>query len=123
MGQTSAVTDILTALITGGLLSFARDAWRAWKTRQHAHSPEGMESARVASANDSLLVVVKARDELEEDNRRLRETITEERARAAEDRAQAALEKSAMRAEIDSLEAKLRAMLTEVEALKNRHAE
>jgi vacuolar-type H+-ATPase subunit I/STV1 len=122
-GGSSPVTEILVALIAAGLLSYVKDAVKAFRARHQARTPEGRDALHVTAADQSLVVVVKARDELEEDNRRLRETLTEDRMRYSEDRSRWDAEKRQMRDEIDSLEAKLRAMLTEVEALKSRHAE
>lgn len=116
------ITSILVALIAAGLLSYVRDAIKAIRHRRYAASPEGIASANVAAADGSLLVVVKARDELEADNARLRLELTETRARYTEDRNHWGAEKAEMRGEIDALSAKLRALLAEVEDLRTRHA-
>lgn len=120
MDNTTAVTTVITALIGAGVLTYVRDAVRAIRARRTAATPEAREALHVATADQSLLVVAKARDELVEDNTRLRVTIAEERTRHAEDRAQWAREKAHLRAEIDSLEAKLRGLLDEVTALRTR---
>lgn len=115
-----SLTPIIVALIGAGLLGFVRDGIRGFRARKAAGSPTARETLAVGVADASLLVVAKARDELEEDNARLRVSIVEERNRHAEDRAQWAREKAALRGEIDSLEAKLRGLLDEVTALRSR---
>lgn len=120
MDRTTAVTSIITALIAAGILTYVRDAYRAFRARRIAATPAAREALHVATADQSLLVVAKARDELVEDNTRLRVMLAEERTRSAEDRARAEREKALMRAEIDSLEAKLRGLLDEVTALRTR---
>jgi hypothetical protein len=123
---------IVVALIGAGALRYAERAWDKLRARRAASSPAGVESARLAVADQSLAVVAHARDELAEDNRRLRAIVNEERDHHAseldrqrrlhaEDRAEWLADKAAMRAEIDALEAKLRAVLSEVEAFKRRH--
>lgn len=120
MDRLEAVTTIVVALISGGLLSYGKDAVKGYRARKDAATPEAREALAVGVADKSLLVVAKARDELEEDNARLRVTIVEERNRHAEDRAQWVAEKARLRAEIDALEGKLRALLSEVEDLRHR---
>lgn len=83
---------VATALASGGLVGIVAWARERWRARQ----PAAIEQA-------SLAVVAKARDELAEDNQRLREELTEERGRHAEDRARWSAEKAGFIAEIDSL--------------------
>lgn len=123
MDRTTAVTSVIVALISAGLLTYFKDATHAWRTRRAAGTTEAREAMHVATADKSLLVVARARDELAEDNDRLRVIIAEDRRRHAEDRMRWDEEKKTMREEIESLEAKLRAILREVEELKSRHAE
>lgn len=122
MDRTTAVTSVLTALIAAGLLAYIKDAVHAYRERRAAATPEAREALHVATADQSLLVVARARDELEEDNRRLRVTLSEERSRHDAERASWASEKREMRREIDALEAKLRGLLREVEQLRTRHS-
>lgn len=120
MDRTASITAIVVAALGAGLLSYLRDAFKVWRNRSKAATPAGRDAIYVETADKSLLVVAKARDELGEDNARLRLSIVEERSRHAEDRAQWATEKRELRAEIDSLESKLRALLNEVSALRTR---
>jgi len=120
--------EILVALIGAGLLKFAVDGIKALSKRRQARTPEARDALHVTTADQSLAVVARARDELEDDNNRLRAEITrvERRASEAEARhdaelARRDLREAAMRAEIETLERKLRALLTEVEKLKDRH--
>lgn len=114
-------TAVLVAAIGAGLLKFAADAikwiknWRAGKTS------EARDALHVVTADQSLTVVARARDELEADNDRLRRQRAEDLARYEADRARWNLREAAMREEIDALERKLRALLSEVERLKDRH--
>jgi hypothetical protein len=113
---------VLVALIGAGVLRYLEAAVRWLIRRRAATTPAGQSSALLTIADQSVTVVAHSRDELAEDNRRLREQIVEERTRHAEDRAQWAGEKSAMRGEIDSLETRAREMLAELIELKRRHA-
>jgi vacuolar-type H+-ATPase subunit I/STV1 len=119
----TAATNVVIALIAAGLLTFGRDLWQARKTKLLAATPEGRDAAHVMNVDQSLVVVARARDELEADNVRIRETLTEQRQQHAEDRERWAREKSLMRAEIDALETKLRALLAELERIRDRHPE
>lgn len=115
-------TEILVALIAGGLLTVARDAYKAFRFRRVQQLPEARQALTISTVDQSLAVVAKARDELEADNERLRRQQAEDHARYEADRARWELRESAMRAEIDALEQKLRDLLREVENMKDRHA-
>lgn len=114
-------TEILVALIAAGLLKYSVDLARWWANRRKERSPEGQQVASLATVDQSLAVVARARDELEADNARLRAWLAEVDARHTAERAVWAEEKAAMRAEIHDLERRLREMLAEVESLKIRH--
>ncbi|MFC0623819.1 hypothetical protein [Kribbella deserti] len=116
-------TPVIVALLGAGVLRYLESVARWYLRRRAAATPAGQRAALLSEADLTVAVVAHARDELAEDNRRLREQIVEERARHAEDRAVWAGEKAGMRAEIDTLEAKLRAVLHEVEEFKRRHRE
>jgi len=118
--RTEAIVTITVALISAGLLQYARDAVKTWRAARDRRRPSARDAATIAEVDASLVVVAKARDELEEDNRRIRLTLSEERHAHAEDRARWEREKAGLRAEIDTLESKLRAMLVEVEQLRSR---
>jgi len=120
MSTTASVTAIVVALLGAGILTFLRDGLKALRLRRRAATPAGRDALYLETADKSLLVVAKARDELGEDNARLRLSIVEERSRHAEDRAQWARDKAVLRGEIDALEGKLRALLNEVSALRTR---
>jgi hypothetical protein len=122
MDRTAAITAILTSLIGAGLLAYVRDAVKAWRARSKANTSEAREALHVATADQSLIVVARARDELAEDLVLLRTTLSEERADRAAERAAWAAERRSMREEIDALEAKLRGLLDEVSDLRRRHA-
>lgn len=112
----------MVALIAAGGIPYLIAAVRWLQRRRAAATPAGQRLAAIAEADQSVTVTAHARDELAEDNRRLRVIITEERTRHAEDRAQWASEKATMRKEIDSLETRAREMLAELIELKRRHA-
>ena len=114
------LTTLLVALLGAGVLGYAKDAFAAYRRRTHAGSPAALETIHVNLADQSLLVVVRARDELEADNTRLRVTLDEERARAASDRAEAVRVRAADRAEIEALETKVRDILRELATIKHR---
>ncbi len=114
-------TPILVALIAGGLLKYTVDFFKWLRSRREARAPEAVASTRIATVDQSLAVVAKARDELEADNARLRAQMVETDARHEADRARWELRDKLRREEIEVLEAKLRALLVEVEKLKDRH--
>ncbi|WP_394620961.1 hypothetical protein JNUCC0626_18260 [Lentzea sp. JNUCC 0626] len=113
------LVPILVAVISAGVL---RDVVRWFGARRKARSPEGKQAASLITVDQSIAVVARARDELMEDNVRLREQLAETDARHAAERVQWAEEKASMRAEITGLERRLRELLTEVEDLKIRHS-
>jgi chromosome segregation ATPase len=114
-------TAILIALISAGLLKYAVDAVKAFRNRARARTPEALQATQIATVDQSLAVVARARDELEADNSRLRLQMAEAEARHEADRARWELRDKSRREEIEVLEAKLRQLLTEVEKLKDRH--
>ncbi|WP_432482605.1 hypothetical protein [Kineococcus esterisolvens] len=116
------LTPLLVALIGAGLLNFVRDGIKALRARRERDSTAGRQAAHVSAVDQSLLVVVKARDELAEDNERLRAMLAQERQGRAEDNERAAARERAYREEIEALETRVRAILSELEALRTRHA-
>lgn len=113
------VTAIIIALVAAGALDWARSLVQARSQRKRlalaTASPDGRAHAQLEFADQSILVVAKARDELEADNDRLRATLTEVRqdrsnlvAEHAKEREAWRLEREAMRAEIDELSTRLR---------------
>ncbi len=111
---------ILIALITAGLLKYAVDFVKWLHARRGAKTPEARKSQQIATVDQSLAVVAKARDELEADNARLRAQQAETDARHERDRAEWYTERTQLRGEIADLERRLREMLTEVENLRLR---
>lgn len=112
---------VLIALIGAGLLKYAVDFFKWLRARREAKQPEAVKAATIATVDQSLAVVARARDELEADNARLRAQMAEADARHEADRARWELRDKLRREEIEVLEAKLRALLVEVEKLKDRH--
>lgn len=125
-------TALIAVLGAAGAFSYLRDIIKWIAARRKGSTPEGRQSANIATVDQSLSVVARARDELEADNALVRAVLAEERAahasekadlirRHANERGEWHAEKSAMRAEIDGLQSRLRAMLDELEELKRRH--
>lgn len=112
---------ILVALITAGLLKYAVDFLKWLRQRHEDKQPEALRSTQIATVDQSLAVVARARDELEADNNRLRTQLAESDARHEAERSRWEIRDAARRAEIEVLESKLRQLLTEVEKLKDRH--
>ncbi len=112
---------ILIALIGAGLLKYAVDFFKWLKSRREEQAPERQRAHTIATVDASLAVVARARDELEADNDRLRRQMAESDARHEDDRARWELRDKARREEIEVLERKLRALLHEVEKLKDQH--
>jgi SMC interacting uncharacterized protein involved in chromosome segregation len=111
---------LLGVLLSAGLASFVTSQWRAWRARHRARQEDTADRRHMTEIDGSLLTVVRARDELEDDNRRLREQLAEERRMRAEDQARHERERNSMRAEMDRLEDRLRELLLEVQDLKLR---
>lgn len=83
---------VVTALGSGGTVGLIAWGRERWRTQQ----PHVVEQA-------SLAVVAAARDELAEDNARLREQLQEERRRQDDERAGWSAERTRLITEIDSL--------------------
>lgn len=113
---------VLVALIGAGVLRYLEAVARWVIRRRAAATPAGQRATVLEEADQTVTVVAHARDELAEDNRRLRALIGEMRVQHSEDRAQWSAERATMRAEIDSLETRARELLTELIELKRRHA-
>lgn len=124
-GAPAWLTIVLALIGTGGLL-YLRDAAKfiAQKFRQTAPERKAQREVHTAVAqyDASLLAVAKARDELLEDNQRLREERREQDARHAADRAEWAKERAELRREIEAMESRLRTALDDLGALKVRHS-
>lgn len=114
-------TEVLVALIAAGLLTFVSDQIKGFRARRNAKAPEARQSATISTVDQALAVVARSRDELEADNARLRAQQAESDARHEAERARWELREAAMREEIAALEQKLRALLVEVEQMKDRH--
>jgi hypothetical protein len=88
----NTVTPILIALLGAGILSFLKDFVKWMVTRHRASQPDQVESRRihesVRQADESVIVVARARGELERDNERLRAEIAETAKRHAQERAE-----------------------------------
>jgi septal ring factor EnvC (AmiA/AmiB activator) len=84
---------------TGGGLKLAFDAWKSWKNT----SPREFRTA-----DASIATVSRARDQLEDDNTRIRAERDEDRIRFAAERAEWASERLALRADIARLETQIR---------------
>ncbi len=120
--STDQAIDLLGLLLTAGLGGFLWGQVKAWGVRRRARTEDTAERRHMTEIDGSLLTVVRARDELEDDNRRLREQLSEERRWRAEDQQRHERERDAMRAEMDRLEERLRELLVEVQDLKQRAA-
>lgn len=117
---------LLGILVTGGLFSYARDLIKFLAQRRRQSAPERKEQQKihdaVAQADASLLVVAKSRDELLEDNQRLREERREQDSRHAAERAEWAAERAALKRDIEAMENRLRTALDDLGVLKLRHS-
>lgn len=99
-----------------GLLKYVVDAMNA--RRKNRRSPV---QVRQADVDANILTVAKARDELAEDNDRLRAEIRDLIERHAADRREWERREAALKAEVDRLETRLRSLLEEVLDLRTRH--
>lgn len=123
MSRTEAITTILSALIAAGLLNFVRDYFKSRTKARQDGSPAAQDRLHLTAADESLVIVAKARDELVEDNKRLREALADERTGREDDRRRWEAREQSYRAEIEALEQKVRAILEELANLKTRHTE
>jgi hypothetical protein len=119
---TNNVWIYLIALVLGGggvksVLDFIKE-WRSRPSQEERH---------VSTVDASIITVARARDELADDNDRLRTTLSEERARFDQERARWDAEKELFRKEIAELQAQIRKERAEAErrydALLERLAE
>lgn len=126
------LTPLLAAALGAGLLNLTYQGVQGIIRRWRASRPAAVEAKKihdaVAAADESIAVVARARDELEEDNRRLREQYAADRQRLDKDIqflrlrvAELEAERKAMRDEINSMELRLRQALGEIEGLKARY--
>lgn len=102
------------ATLLGSGVAWVVNVLRA-RHRERAAEPQNKLDA-------NLITVVRARDELEADNDRLRGQMREEREQHANERAEWARERSSLREQVEHLESRLRALLDEVTELKTRTA-
>lgn len=100
---------IIVALLGGGFFQFAYATWKDFRDRP-AKPP-----AEVARFDQNLSAVIRSRDELEEDNRRIRATLGDVRTQANEDRMRYEQERNVwfeererLRQEITELEKRIR---------------
>lgn len=130
--MSSWLPQILAIALSVGVINLAERGIRSAINRRKATRPEAIEKQKihdaVAAADESIAVVAKARDELAEDNRLLREQSSIERQRYDKDLGYLRLrvselesERTVMRKEIDSMEEMLRQALREIEEMKNRY--
>lgn len=115
------ITQILVALITAGLLKYAVDALRWLSKRRREGTSASRDAFAVVTADQSLAVVARARDELEADNARLRAEMAEKDDRHDRERDRWDAKEKTLRREIDTLERKVRDILDELEQIKLRH--
>lgn len=99
MATPAPIVTLVSALLGGGTAKLAYDVWKEWR---HG-SPKQLSVASV-----SIGVVSKARDELVEDNNRLREELREKDVRHATERQQWLEDRVRLRADIERLETELR---------------
>lgn len=135
--SSEAWVTLLLAFLGGSGLKSVVDLGRSWAHARSRRTPEEKEAARVDA---SILSVARARDELEEDNKRLRELLTEERAQNATlrqhhlaDRQSWFSQEAVYRREIAELELRIRSerdeaarrydeLLEQISAVRQRHA-
>jgi len=92
---------VFSLLISGGGAKYAYDAYKQWKTGPtHTLRRQGDIDASIAT-------VARARDELEEDNARLRQLIIETEARHENDRKRWLADQERYREDISRLEAQI----------------
>lgn len=116
---------IIVAVITYGGGLYLKELVQFLRKRVQQSGPERQEEQKihraVAEHESSMLAIAKARDELIEDNQRLREERREQDARHAADRAEWARERGEMRRDIEEMETRLRTALVDLGALRARH--
>lgn len=113
---------ILIALIGAGLLKYAIDFIKWLRQRHMDRRPEAQTAHQIATVDQSLAVVARARDELEADNARLRAQQAESDARHERERSEWYAERMQLRGEIADLERRLRELLNEVQTIRIRTA-
>lgn len=97
---------LISLLLAGGGGKFLYDTVR--DIRNQIRNQPDKSQRHVATLDASLVTVARARDELEEDNSRLRAILAEERSRWDSERTTWNTERSSLRAEIEELKAQIR---------------
>lgn len=95
---------ISAVLGTGGTAAIAGTARDLWRNHKGKVPPVPAKVREESYVDESFAAVVRARNELEDDNNRLRQTLSEERAAHAEERGVWATERARFRSEIATLE-------------------
>ena len=108
----------VATLLGGGGAKYAYDFVKDRMAARDARPSTRQQQA--ADVDASILTVAKARDELAEDNTRLRETLREERLSHAVDRTAWMTERDTLRGEVVQLEDRLRVLLGELTDVKSR---
>jgi hypothetical protein len=129
---TAWLPQLLAVVLSVGVINLVERGIRSAVARRKATRPEVVENRKVhdavAQADQSIAVIAKARDDLAEDNRMLREQSGIDRQRYIKDLdflrlrvAELEAERAVMRKEIDSMETMLRHALQEIEEMKRRY--
>lgn len=119
-GPKDGMLGLAIALLSSGGARYAFATYREIRARKDAKPTPSL--AHLAEVDANILTVVKARDELAEDNLRIRAILGEERAENRLVVTDLRRENAQLRADIAALEAKLRALLEELADLKARHS-
>lgn len=120
MGE-DLIRNLLTVITALGSAGWLGSLLREWRQRRDATSPIARESQHIAGADQSLLVVIRARDELEADNARMRKQAAEDNAQHTAERAEWWRERAQLKGEIDRVEQELRRILAELSQLRAQH--
>lgn len=125
------IVGVIITLLGGNLGRFIYKSWTEWRARRATKlTPVEQDQAKIDA---SILTVARARDELEADNARVRETLREERAAHAEEIARKDAEIARYREQIADLEARIvreriesdtryGSLLEQVQQLREQHA-
>src|SRR5690349_11923169 len=109
---------LAAALMTGGGLKYGYETWKDWKNQP----PREMTQNTFVDA--SIATIARARDELAEDNARLRAMLSEERAQFNAERVRYLADidrlEAQIRAERDDFALRYQSLLDRVRALKER---
>lgn len=118
---TDVLKTFVVALLGAGILGYARSGYQGLRARFSSSNAGSQRMHTISEADQSLLVIARARDELGEDLDRCRRERAEDVSRFVDERTAWELERIQLKNEINRLEKRLRELLNELIEFRNRN--